>query len=60
MGAEGLDACELGGKTEVPCKKEDTPLASAREERGDVGGAGVGLIDDFERRYPHAGVNICG
>ena len=31
MGAEGLDACKLGGKTEVACEKEDTPLASARE-----------------------------
>ena len=55
-----MDACKLGVKTEVACEKEDTPLASAREERGDVGGAGVGLIDDFERLYPHAGVNICG
>lgn len=35
-------------------------LASVREERADVGGTGVGLINDFERLYPHAGVNFCG
>ena len=55
-----MDACKLRGVAEVACEKEDTPLASASEERGNVGGAGVGLIDDFERRDPHTGVNIRG
>ena len=55
-----MDACELGRKREIACENEDTPLAGAWEERGYVGGAGVGLIDYFERWNPHARANICG